>query len=128
MTRLVESITNSTSSNSSSCSTPARETELFWAFDNTHILSLEVSVQKFGSKHRRRVNNRYNDILHSREFKNCVLVHNCPAVARRSITGRFMTTEWRQDYTLGWEAAKKIRDELFDLIEQNITYFLQGIY
>ncbi|KAG2215749.1 hypothetical protein INT45_005206 [Circinella minor] len=33
--------------------------------------------------------------------------------------------EWRQDYTLGWEAAKKIWDELFDLIEQDITYSLK---
>ncbi|KAI7850657.1 hypothetical protein BDC45DRAFT_559933, partial [Circinella umbellata] len=52
-------------------------------------------------------------------------VHNCLAVARRLIAGRFMATEWRQDYTLGWEAAKKIRDELFDLIEQDITHSLE---
>ena len=63
---------------------------------------------------------------HSWFSKHHFKVHNCLAVARRLIAGRFTATEWRQDYTLGWEAAKKIRDELFDLIEQDITHSLEG--
>ncbi|GAA5805091.1 hypothetical protein HPULCUR_010604 [Helicostylum pulchrum] len=49
--------------------------DLDWALENAHILSIEMFVNAFGYEDMRVANNRYHDILNSKTFKKCGLVH-----------------------------------------------------